>query len=91
MRHIRDAAGIEWMVYQVNPTANKWNAIESLPEGFRAGWLCFESAAEKRRLASPPTDWEALTSEALNNLLGNAVLVRRPLKPTVQAPPPAAP
>jgi hypothetical protein len=88
MRQIRDAAGIEWMVYQVNPTINsRWNALESLPEGYRAGWLCFESATEKRRLTSPPSNWETLPTEALNGLLGNAIQVRRPAKPDVQGRP----
>jgi hypothetical protein len=87
MRQIRDAAGTEWMVYQVNPTTNRWNALESLPEGYRAGWLCFESASEKRRLISPPSDWEDLPTEALNRLLGDAVQVRRSATPIVQQPP----
>lgn len=88
MRQIRDAAGIEWMVYEVKPITNQWAALASLPEGYRSGWLCFESATEKRRLTSPPTGWEDFSLEALNNLLGTAVQVRRSAKPTIQARPP---
>lgn len=83
MRQIRDAAGIEWMVYEVNPGTSQWPSAQSLPEGYRAGWLCFESATEKRRLTPPPANWENLPSEQLNGLLGSAMLVRRPAKPTM--------
>lgn len=33
-----------------------------------AGWLCFESANEKRRLAPPPSGWDALTDDELAEL-----------------------
>jgi hypothetical protein len=89
MRQIRDAAGVEWVVFEVNPRTNQWKAIQSLPEGYRGGWLCFESASEKRRLTPPPSGWEELSLEALSGLLGNAVQVRRPAKPAVQVPPPS--
>ena len=85
MRQIRDAAGVEWLVYEVNPSTTHWPSIESLPEGYRAGWLCFESAAEKRRLTPAPPGWEALPVEQLSGLLGNAVLVQRPPKPAMQS------
>lgn len=87
MREIRDAAGTEWMVYEVNPTANKWSSIQSLPEGYRGGWLCFESATEKRRLTPAPSNWENLPTDTLSRLLGNAEQVRRAAKPAVQARP----
>jgi hypothetical protein len=77
MRQIRDAAGIEWMVYAVSPLGTEWKSIESLPEGYRGGWLCFESATEKRRLTPLPSGWEDFPTEQLNGLLGNALLVRR--------------
>ena len=80
MRQIRDAAGIEWMVYEVNPTAGEWRSIESLPEGYRSGWLCFESSSEKRRLTPLPSEWQELPLDQLNGLLGSAVPVRRQAK-----------
>jgi len=79
MRQIRDAAGVEWMVYEVNPSAGEWRSVESLPEGYRSGWLCFESSSEKRRLTPLPSNWQELTLEQLGTLLLSASLVR-PLK-----------
>ena len=87
MRQIRDAAGVEWVVYEVNPMVNQWARLHSLPEGYQSGWLCFESATEKRRLTPLPSGWESLPLDALNGLLGTAVEVRRSAKPSVQARP----
>jgi hypothetical protein len=86
MRQIRDAAGVEWMVYEVNPGTNQWPSIQSLPEGYRSGWLCFESAMEKRRLTPPPSGWQNLPAEQLSGLIRSAVPVRRPAKPSIQEP-----
>lgn len=77
MRQIRDDAGVEWMVYEVNPAAGAWRSIESLPEGYRNGWLCFESPTEKRRLTPLPIGWQDLPIEKLSGLLGSAIQVRR--------------
>jgi hypothetical protein len=79
MRKIRDEAGIEWAVYEVNPTTGQWRSIESLPDCYRNGWLCFESATEKRRLLPLPAGWEDLAHEQLSGLLVSAVQVRRPV------------
>jgi len=81
MRQLRDEAGVEWMVYAVNPVgANEWRSIESLPQSYRSGWLCFESATEKRRLTPLPPEWENLPLEQLAGLLGTAILVQRSVK-----------
>jgi hypothetical protein len=77
MRQLRDAAGVEWMVYEVTPIATTWSAIGSLPEGYRDGWLCFESSTEKRRLTPLPSGWQELPTEQLSGLLIHAVQVRR--------------
>jgi hypothetical protein len=77
MRQIRDAAGVEWMVYEVNPAVSEWRGTGSLPEGYRNGWLCFESATEKRRLLPLPDGWQELPTEQLSALLVSAVQVRR--------------
>lgn len=80
MRQIRDVAGVEWMVYEVSPTSSEWRSIESLPEGYRRGWLCFESPTEKRRLTPLPPGWQDLTTEQLGALLLAAALVQKPVK-----------
>jgi hypothetical protein len=51
-----------------------------LPEGYRSGWLCFESPTEKRRLTPLPSGWQSLTIEQLASLLLTAALVRKPVK-----------
>lgn len=33
--------------------------------GLEQGWVCFQSEGEKRRLAPPPPDWEAIPEEQL--------------------------
>ena len=80
MRQIRDDAGIEWMVYEVNPALGPSRSIDSLPEGYRSGWLCFESPSEKRRLTPLPSGWQDLTIEQLGALLLTAALVRKPIR-----------
>ena len=42
------------------------------------GWLCFESSAEKRRLAPYPSRWELLTDAELSRLLEAAKRVGKP-------------
>jgi len=76
MRQIRDAAGVEWMIYEVNPSVNAWRVSGSLPEGYRDGWLCFESPTEKRRLTPLPTGWQDYPIEQLSGLIRSAVPVR---------------
>ncbi len=67
MRQLRDEAGVEWMVYAVNPVgANEWRSIES--------------PTEKRRLTPLPPEWENLPLEQLTGLLGTAILVQRSVK-----------
>jgi hypothetical protein len=40
------------------------------------GWICFQSEAEKRRLAPPPEDWDSSTDEELERLLKQGSPVR---------------
>jgi hypothetical protein len=47
-----------------------------------AGWLCFESAGQKLRLAPIPADWEALASTDLALLRRAATAVRAKQTPT---------
>lgn len=69
----RDARGVEWRVCEVTPRqlARLPAHRRVLPE-LRAGWLCFESAREKRRLARYPADWSALDDAELAGLCARA-------------------
>jgi hypothetical protein len=40
------------------------------------GWLCFESDGDKRRLVSPPVEWDRLHDDELVEMLGRATEVR---------------
>jgi hypothetical protein len=42
-------------------------------QGLERGWICFQSPAEKRRLAPPPAEWENAPADALEELLGAAL------------------
>lgn len=52
-------------------------APEYVAAALAAGWLCFESASEKRRLAPIPIGWEELHSAQLRDLCSIAAPVRR--------------
>ena len=52
-----------------------------LGDGFDRGWLCFESAEEKRRLTPIPGDWTRCPSAQLERYCIAAMPVRRPSSP----------
>jgi hypothetical protein len=72
VRQFRDAAGVEWRVSLTTRSSPAVSRDHYLPEAFREGWLLFESAHEKRRLAPVPSDWESLSDQALAMLCANA-------------------
>ncbi|HEY2378435.1 MAG TPA: hypothetical protein VGH98_20820 [Gemmatimonadaceae bacterium] len=72
MRHFRDKAGVEWQVFLTARGSDAVSREHFLPEAFREGWLVFESAQEKRRLAPVPANWESLSNEALASLCAKA-------------------
>jgi hypothetical protein len=45
--------------------------------GLEHGWVCFQSEAEKRRLAPPPREWGEAADDALEALLGRAERISR--------------
>lgn len=83
LRGFTDAGGTEWRVWQVLPspldnqqdTADTMTRMSLNGTPFANGWLCFESPAEKRRLAPIPEGWEFLEPQVLELLCGNAVHV----------------
>src|SRR5213078_4326673 len=72
MRHFRDEAGVEWKVFLTARGSDAVSREHSLPEAFRGGWLVFESAGEKRRLAPVPANWETRSDDALAALCAKA-------------------
>ena len=81
-RTFTDAEGVEWQVYDVTALPgfirSPQRPIESAPGVFSIPerWLAFECATEKRRLSPIPGDWEAATTEQLEQLLTMAMRVR---------------
>ena len=57
-------------------------ANEYVEAALAAGWLCFESTSEKRRLAPIPSGWETLPTDSLTFLCGRAAPVVRARRPT---------
>ena len=49
----------------------------ALTPEMESGWLCFESAAEKRRLVPVPDDWESCDDATLGGYLASAQGVAR--------------
>ena len=77
MRTFSDPVGNEWTVFEVKRTGNEEDNWAYLPRGFRAGWLCFESRAGKRRLSPVPDGWKTLSGDELERLLRRADQVVR--------------
>ena len=51
-----DQSGTEWDVFEVHPSEER--TASRVPAAFRGGWLCFQSADERRRLAPIPFGWQ---------------------------------
>jgi hypothetical protein len=87
VRDFVDANGVSWRVWPVTPEAlQPRTAAEDYLGDYGEGWLCFESAAERRRLAGYPPEWETLSDEELCALLGAAAVV--PARKSTHYPPP---
>ena len=77
LREFEDETGRQWRVWDVNPTVH---ARSSRPRGANPitvpdGWLCFESADERRRLSPIPPTWETADMDALRALWTAAQVV----------------
>lgn len=59
-----DERGVSWDAFAVLP-ATEPRALARLPEEYQLGWLCFESATEKRRLGPIPDHWQTASDEEL--------------------------
>jgi hypothetical protein len=72
VRQFRDAAGVDWKVSFTTRSGTAASRDHYLPQEYREGWLLFESANEKRRVAPVPSDWESFSDQALAALCAGA-------------------
>jgi len=72
IREFTDSAGVAWRVWNTTPQGG---AVYD--ESHRAGWLTFESATTRKRLAPIPPGWEEATTERLELMCRAADVVRR--------------
>ena len=87
LRGFTDDGGTEWRVWQIlpapldtqQPAADVMTRMSLNGTPFANGWLCFESASEKRRLAPIPLYWANADAEELNRLLRRAKRVEERL------------
>jgi hypothetical protein len=87
VRDFVDANGVPWRVWPVTPdTISPRTAAEDYLGDYGEGWLCFESAGERRRLARYPREWESLPDSELCSLLSAAAIV--PTRKSTHLPPP---
>ena len=90
LREFRDSKGVSWKVWDVTPESiHPVTAAEEFLAEYRDGWLCFESASERRRLARYPLRWDELSEGELRTLLSAAAIV--PARKTTHLPPSAPP
>ncbi len=61
LREFADREGAVWRV---------WDCTSTNIPGLLGGWLCFESATEKRRLLPIPPDWKTAPEDRLGLLSG---------------------
>lgn len=61
LRELTDSDGTEWQVYEVIPTSG----ARMLTPDIKEGWLTFECAARKVRVAPIPADWQSCSEEQL--------------------------
>ena len=77
----RDNSGKHWQVWEVGERllhANPGISTGEYPPVQAAGWLCFESNGERRRLSSYPYRWYKLSKDLLMQLCERAVPARLP-------------
>ena len=55
-----------------------------LGRAWAEGWLVFETAGEKRRLAPVPPNWMQLSDEDLDQLRERAVVTTRPTRRLIE-------
>ena len=78
LREFTDDDGVTWRVWDVNPSLHERLKPRTQRLALRvpAGWLCFESPRERRRLHPIPEEWETTDEDALKRLCSQAEPVR---------------
>lgn len=77
-RNVTDPQGRQWLVWAVYPSVSTSRLTPSgVHPDFVTGWLAFETANAKRRLAPIPAGWEHASESELLDLLGRATEARR--------------
>ena len=79
VREFTDSKGTEWRVWDVTPEhMHPATRSEDYMSNLQDGWLAFESATEKRRLAAPyPSDWTSYRIPELEALCARAKAATR--------------
>lgn len=80
LREVEDAYGARWTVYEVRPSANS-SGSPRVRDVFTAGWVCFQTSGERRRLPGIPEGWDQLEDLALLALKDTAIRVEATLPP----------
>jgi hypothetical protein len=76
VRDVVDENGMKWKVWSVATASfHPKTAAEDFLGDYAEGWLCFEAATQRRRLAMFPKDWGELSDEGIVALLKKAEIV----------------
>ena len=79
LREFVDGRRVEWRVWCVTPEQMSPVHAREMFHGryveYQEGWLVFESASERRRLAPFPSRWAEFPDEELESLLRTAQIV----------------
>jgi hypothetical protein len=76
VRDVVDENGTRWKVWSVATEAfHPKTAAEDFLGDYADGWLCFEAATQRRRLAMFPKDWGELSDTGIVALLQKAEIV----------------
>jgi hypothetical protein len=73
-RRFVDDEGQVWHVWETYP--RQTSELRQVAPEFAGGWLAFESAKEKRRLAPIPEGWETMSDAELGRLRSEATFIR---------------
>jgi hypothetical protein len=78
LREFTDDDGLTWRVWDVTPSLHDRLSPSAQQISLRvpSGWLCFESARERRRLTPIPENWDTLDEGALKKMCAEAEKVR---------------